>query len=123
MRLKQNDSMVIPTSEWLISFFTDTKNPMVTKRLHSLDKGEISLFLPSCVIVQTMLELKEQKGIPYQESALAFLSLMDTGCLELEERNVILNTLHRFKKYHSNSNLFDIYIACKAEEMKIRVIK
>jgi hypothetical protein len=108
---------IMPTKDFLIRFFTQKNDKEVQEYVELLDSGEISLWIPTILVLQTLEELTESYRIPIRKVAKAWIQLIQSGCVDMDERDTIIKTLDEISMDIYATNPFDIYLSFKAQEI------
>jgi predicted nucleic-acid-binding protein len=104
----------------LIRLLTKDDDAQVHTILHLITSNRIRLYVTSIVVIETYWVLKSAYQINKEDSVRALISLLESEEVDLEEKEVILDTLYQFSEV--NVDLVDVYLAEKAKRSHLPVL-
>lgn len=110
---------ILPTKDFLIRFFTQKNDKEVQEYVELLDNGEISLWIPIILVLQTLEELIKKHRIPIRKAAKAWIDLIKSGCVDMDERDIIIKTLDEILISGFDGNPLEIYLFYKAQGINV----
>lgn len=114
-----NKSMIADTNI-LIQLFTKDDEVQVEQLVQIMERGDITFFILSIVLIETYWVLRRFYKVEKCEILHAFEEFIESDGVELEEENLIQRVLNCFREV--NVDFIDVYIAEKSRSLGLSVL-
>lgn len=104
----------------LIRLLTRDDDEQVHQLANLIDRGSIIFYMTSIVMIETFWVLKSAYKIEKESIVKALISIIESENTEMEEQEVMLNSLHTLGKV--NVDVVDIYLSEKSRQSATPVL-